>query len=122
MVTADIASIYKWHKKRKNIITMVCCNKIMEVPYGVIETNNKSEIKNMIEKPQLPFLTNTGLYFVEPRVIDELEENLSIGFPDIIEKYKDVGEKIGVYTIEEDEWLDMGQPEELERMRQYIER
>ena len=76
----------------------------------------------MIEKPQLPFLTNTGLYFVEPRVIDELEENLSIGFPDIIEKYKDVGEKIGVYTIEEDEWLDMGQPEELERMRQYIER
>ena len=47
---------------------------------------------------------------------------MSIGFPDIIEKYKDVGEKIGVYTIEEDEWLDMGQPEELERMRQYIER
>ena len=122
MVTADISSIYKWHKKRKNIITMVCCNKIMEVPYGVIETNDKCEIKNMIEKPQLPFLTNTGLYFVEPRVIDELEENLAIGFPDIIEKYKTAGEKIGVYTIEEDEWLDMGQPEELERMRQYIER
>lgn len=122
MVTADIASIYKWHKKRGNIITMVCCNKIVEVPYGVIEINKNNEIKSMVEKPQLPFLTNTGVYFVEPRVIEELEENLAIGFPDIIEKYKAAGEKIGVYTIEEDEWLDMGQPEELERMRQYIER
>lgn len=122
MVTADIASIYKWHREHGNIITMVCCNKIVELPYGVIEIDENNEITRMQEKPQLPFLTNTGLYFVEPRVIEEMENNVEIGFPDIIKKYKEAGEKIGVYTIEEDEWLDMGQPEELERMRQYIER
>ena len=27
------------------------------------------------------------------------------------------GKKIGVYTVEEDEWLDMGQMPELEKMR-----
>ena len=122
MVTSDLARIYKWHKERKNIITMVCCNKLVEVPYGVVEKNEENEIVNMVEKPQLPFLTNTGLYFVESRVIDELEENVAIGFPDIIEKYKTAGERVGVFSINEDEWLDMGQPEELERMRQYIEK
>ena len=39
------------------------------------------------------------MYIVEPKVINELEDNKAIGFPDIIEKYKQNGEKIGYIQL-----------------------
>ena len=61
------------------------------------------------------------MYIVEPKIIQDLEENKKIGFPDIIEKYKAEGEKIGVFPIGENSWLDMGQLDELEEMRRRLE-
>ena len=63
------------------------------------------------------FLTNTGMYVVDPRVVEELEEDTFIGFPDIMERYRLAGEKVGVYPVSENSWMDMGQMEELEQMR-----
>ena len=67
------------------------------------------------------FLTNTGMYLVDKRIIDEIEDNEVIGFPDIIEKYRNIGEKVGVYPVSENSWMDMGQLEELEEMRRKLE-
>ena len=76
----------------------------------------------MKEKPVLSFFTNTGLYIVEPKVIEGLNDNEFIGFPDIIEKYKNKGEKVGVYPISENHWFDMGQIDEMEEMRRRLEK
>ena len=39
-----------------------------------------------------------------------------IGFPDIINRIKDDGKKVGVYPINENSWMDMGQLDELNKM------
>lgn len=116
LIKDNIAKIYKRHKDQGNAITMVCSAKNFTIPYGIVEIDENGEIKEMKEKPSLSFLTNTGCYFVEPEVIDELEENVPIGFPDIIERCKKDGKKVGVYPISENSWLDMGQVEELRKM------
>jgi dTDP-glucose pyrophosphorylase len=121
LIEEDYEKIYKFHKKEQNLITMVCSLKNIKIPYGVIEVSENGEIENMKEKPELSFITNTGMYIVEAKVIEELEKNIAIGFPNIIEKYKQAGEKIGVYPISEYSWLDMGQPEEMEEMRRRLE-
>lgn len=121
LIEENYEKIYNHHKKEKNLITMVCSLKNIRIPYGVIEISEMGEIESMKEKPQLSFFTNTGMYIVESRVIEELEDNVKFGFPDIIEKYKAKGEKIGVYPISEDSWLDMGQIEEMEDMRKRLE-
>lgn len=61
------------------------------------------------------------MYVVHPKVIEDLEMNQKIDFPDIIAQYRERGEKIGVYPISENSWLDMGQLDELEEMRRRIE-
>ena len=61
------------------------------------------------------------MYIVEPKIIEELEEDKLIGFPDIIERYKTQGEKIGIYPISENSWMDMGQIDEMEEMRRRLE-
>lgn len=116
LIEEDYEKIYDYHKKEKNLVTMVCSLKNIKIPYGVIQINDTGEIEEMKEKPKFSFFTNTGMYIVESRVIEELEDNKAIGFPDIIDKYKRAGEKIGVYPISENSWLDMGQLEEMEKM------
>jgi dTDP-glucose pyrophosphorylase len=121
LIEEDYEKIYNYHKKEKNLITMVCSLKNIRIPYGVIEISETGEIENMKEKPELSFFTNTGMYIVEPKIIEELEEDKAIGFPDIIEQYKSQGEKIGIYPISENSWMDMGQIDEMEEMRRRLE-
>lgn len=121
LIEDDYEMIYNFHKKEQNLITMVCSLKSIKIPYGVIEISDNGEIESMKEKPELSFFTNTGMYVVEPKVIEELEDNTKIGFPDIIEKYKNDGEKIGVFPISEHAWMDMGQLDEMEKMRKELE-
>lgn len=121
LIDEDFANIFAFHIKEKNKITMVCSLKSIKIPYGVVEINELGEIENMKEKPEFSFFTNTGLYIVEPEIIESLSDNEYVGFPDIIEKYKSNGEKVGVYPISEYSWLDMGQLDDLEKMRKRIE-
>lgn len=121
LIEEDYEEIYNHHKKENNLITMVCSLKNIRIPYGVIEISETGEIDNMREKPEFCFFINTGMYVVESKVIEELPENKSIGFPDIIEKYREAGEKIGVFPVSENSWLDMGQMDEMEEMRRRLE-
>ncbi|WP_041220036.1 sugar phosphate nucleotidyltransferase [Desulfitobacterium dichloroeliminans] len=121
LIEEDYEKMYLYHKKEKNLITMVCSLKNIKIPYGVIKIGEHGEIDSMKEKPELSFFTNTGCYIVEPKVIEELDTDTDIGFPDIIEKYKKSGEKVGVYPISENSWMDMGQLDEMEEMRKKIE-
>lgn len=121
LIEEDYTKVYEFHKKEKNLITMVCSLKKIVIPYGVIEIDENGQIEDMKEKPEFSFFTNTGMYIVEPIVIEELEENKSFGFPDIIEKYKQLGKKIGVFPISERSWMDMGQLDDMEEMRKRLD-
>lgn len=121
LIDADYNDIWKFHKQQGNIITVVCAFKHVTIPYGVFTLGEDGEIKDITEKPTMNFLTNTGMYIVDKRVVDELEDNHKCGFPDIIEKYRNAGEKVGVYPVSENSWMDMGQLEELEDMRRRLE-
>lgn len=122
LIEEDYDKIYSYHKREKNLITMVCSLKNIKIPYGVIEIDDNGQISGMKEKPELSFFTNTGMYIVEPIVIEKLDINKSIGFPEIIEMHQAAGEKIGVYPISENAWLDMGQIDEMEKMRIRLEK
>lgn len=118
LVKTNYKEIFDCHIQNNNLITIVAAYKHYTIPYGVITMNDGGEIESMTEKPQYSFLTNTGFYLVEPEVLKTIEKDKYIGFPEIIEQQKNKGAKIGVFPISEKCWLDMGQFEELERMRQ----
>ncbi len=120
LIEEDYEKIYSHHITDNNLITMVSAIKKIKIPYGVIELNEIGKIKEMKEKPELSFLTNTGVYIVEPQVIYEMENNKEIGFPEVIDKYKNKGEKVGIYPISENSWYDMGQFDEMEKMKRRL--
>ncbi|MCI8834804.1 MAG: NTP transferase domain-containing protein [Ruminococcus sp.] len=113
-------SMLQFHRENNNAITMVCAYKNIRIPYGVIEMGVNGSIEAMKEKPELSFLTNTGIYIVEPHVLEEIEDDVSVGFPDIVEKERKKGKKVAIYPISGNDWMDMGQLPELEKMRKRL--
>lgn len=120
VLTANYESMIKFHKENANVITMICAYKNMNIPYGVVEMGVNGSIEEMREKPVMSFLTNTGIYIVEPEVIDDIKDDEAISFPDIIAREKQKGKKVAVFPISENDWMDMGQLPELEKMRKKL--
>ena len=117
LLTANYESMVKFHKENENVITMICAYKNMNIPYGVVEMGVNGTIEEMKEKPLMSFLTNTGIYIVEPEVIKDIEDGVPMGFPDIIGLERQKGKKVAVFPVSENDWMDMGQLPELEKMR-----
>lgn len=120
VIDDDLTKAHKQHVAAGNLITMVCSLKNFTIPYGVVNIGKDGMIESMQEKPSMSFFTNTGCYFVEPEVIEDLAYNQPIDFPAIIEKYMAESKNIGIYPISEDAWLDMGQFDELEKMKERL--
>lgn len=117
LLTANYESMLKFHKENGNAITMICAYKNINIPYGVVEMGINGAIEDMKEKPLMSFLTNTGIYIVEPEVIDYIGNDENIGFPDVVTRVKESGKKVAVFPVSENDWMDMGQLSELEKMR-----
>lgn len=121
LIDSDYEAMYDYHKENKNFITMVCAVKNMVIPYGVVNLNNEGNIQSMVEKPEYSFLTNTGMYIIEPEALQLIKEDTFIHLPDIAKECMDKGMKVGVYPITERAWMDMGQPDEMQEMMKRLE-
>lgn len=122
LIEEDYGEILKFHKEQKNMITMVCALKQIEIPYGTVEVRDTGRALRLNEKPEISFITNTGLYVLEPGFLEEIPEQTFIHITDVIQKCIDKGENVGVYPISEENWLDMGQIDELKRMQAVLEK
>lgn len=114
LIEADYADILKFHRQRRNKITIVSSMKNFTIPYGVCEIQNGGILKNIREKPEYDFLVNTGMYILEAAVLADIPRNRFYNITDLINDYLKKGEKVGVYPVSEKSWLDMGQFEALQ--------
>ncbi|MCX5783176.1 MAG: nucleotidyltransferase family protein [Elusimicrobia bacterium] len=113
LIEADYADVMKFHKSKKNKITIVGSFKHFTIPYGVCSIKKGGELKSVREKPEYDFLVNTGLYVMEPEMLKHIPENKFTHITELIEKALRLKIKIGVYPISEKSWFDTGQWEEL---------
>lgn len=116
LIDADYGDIIKYHKQNGYKITMVTSLKNYTIPYGVIEVAQGGSISEIVEKPEYNFQVNTGVYVLEPKVLDDIPENEFFHITDLINQYVAKGEKVGVYPITGNSWLDMGEIKEMEAM------
>lgn len=121
LVDIDYAELFHHHKKSNNMITIVASMKSFVIPYGVLDIDNDEKLIRMDEKPELHYLINTGLYVVEPSVLDRIPSDTFINFTDVIELLKNENAMIGTFLIGEKDWYDMGQIKEMENMIKQFE-
>lgn len=120
LIEADYEELLNSHREQGNIITLVCAKKTVTMPYGTIETAADGSVCALREKPSFTFQTNTGLYVIEPAFLDKIPDDTFIDITDVIQRCIDEGERVGIYGVEEEKWMDMGQIEEMETMKERL--
>lgn len=121
LIDENYYKMLQFHRQSENKITVIASLKFFTVPYGVIELDDKSMIKNIIEKPECSYLVNTGMYILEPETLQDIPDNEFYHITDLVEKYIKKGERVGAYPISEEAWLDMGQFNEMNNMLEKLE-
>lgn len=120
LIDADYAKILEEHQAAGNIITMVCARKKFEIPYGTIQTDKDGTVVALQEKPGFEYNINTGFYLIEPEFLKKIPEQTFIHITDVIEKCIKEGDRVGTFLIDEDDFMDMGQMDELEKMKEKL--
>jgi dTDP-glucose pyrophosphorylase len=117
LVSGDYSDMYERHKDSGNLLTIVCATKTFTFPYGTVELNENGHLKSITEKPAYSFLTNTGFYIIEPEFLDYVPNRKFVHITDIIQNCVEQNKRqIGIYPVSEDEWMDMGNYEDMEKM------
>jgi len=108
LIEQDYSEILEYHKSNKNEITIVAALKHYPIPYGTIKTSENGILQSLSEKPELTFKINSGMYILEPHLLDEIPKNSFFHITHLIEKIKQRKGKIGVFPVSEGSWKDIG--------------
>lgn len=118
IIDDDYAEILKYHRDNKNEITVVAAIKNMSIPYGTLETKGEGLLADIKEKPNYTFKINTGMYILEPHLINEIPVDEFYHITFLIEKLMKEGRRVGVYPINEGSWTDVGNWDEY--LKQFV--
>ena len=114
----DYRDVYDYHVNNHNDMTIVTMVKSFKIPYGVIETGEDGLMTALKEKPEQTFQVNTGVYILNPELIDEIPESEFYHITHLMEKVQKRGGRIGCFPVSEHSWKDMGEwPEYLKMIK-----
>ncbi|MFT5871848.1 MAG: dTDP-glucose pyrophosphorylase [Clostridium sp.] len=106
----DFDKFLNHHMKNNFNVTVGVRNYEINVPYGVLVTDNMI-IESLEEKPTYKFHINGGVYALNPEVIKYIQEGEVYNMTDLIEDVINNDDKPGIYEITE-YWKDIGQIED----------
>ena len=108
LIDQDYRDVYDYHVNNRNDLTVVTAVKSITIPYGVIETGENGLMNNLQEKPEHTYMINTGVYILQPDLINEIPEGDFFHITNLMEKIKSRGGRIGCFPVSEHRWKDMG--------------
>ena len=70
----------------------------------------------------MSYFVNTGFYIINQEIVQKIPKNQFFHMTDLADLLMKEGEKVGMYPISEDSFLDMGEFEEMHRMEEKLEK
>jgi dTDP-glucose pyrophosphorylase len=108
LIEQDYSEILDFHYFHKNEITIVAALKNYPIPYGVIDTGRNGALLSIKEKPEFTFKINSGMYILEPHLINEIPLNDFYHITQLIAKVRNRKGRLGVFPVSEGSWNDIG--------------
>lgn len=105
----DYRDVWDYHLSNKNDMTIVTMVKSLRIPYGVVETGADGLMTSIKEKPEQTYQVNTGVYILNPGLIDEIPDGEFFHITQLMEKVRERGGRIGCFPVSEHSWKDMGE-------------
>jgi NDP-sugar pyrophosphorylase family protein len=112
----DVGSLLAFHARGKYRATVGIHEYAHTIPFGVVGLD-EDRVVQIREKPSQVWLTNAGIYAIEPEVVARVPRNGDdYPLPALVEECLERKEPVGAFRIETD-WIDVGRQAELQRAR-----
>ncbi len=113
LTKVDLGDMLSYHIRNGGAATMAVREYEVQVPYGVVEIENK-KIVGMREKPLQRYHINTGIYVLEPSVLPQIRPGVEVDMPNLFDRLRMTGSKTLAYPVS-DYWCDIGQMDDYHR-------
>ena len=101
------------HRRHGGALTIATIERTVRIDFGVIERDGDRVIR-FREKPNLTNVVSTGIYCMEPEVLDHIPDGISFGFDDLILHM--LAQRFPVQTfLHRGFWLDIGRVEDFQK-------
>jgi dTDP-glucose pyrophosphorylase len=115
IVRTDYFSLFEFHKNNNFDLTLVASGKQFIIQYGICKLSPDGSLSHIVEKPKYDHLINTGLYVVKADVLKKIPKNKFYDITHLIDDIMKSGNKVGIFPIEDESWMDVGQWSEYQK-------
>lgn len=109
LIKEDYSEILKYHLDNNNELTVIAALKSYSIPYGTLETGDYGQLLSLSEKPDLTYKINSGMYILEPHLLNQIPDNEFFHITHLIEQIILRKGRVGVYPVSEKSWEDIGE-------------
>jgi dTDP-glucose pyrophosphorylase len=115
VTSADLGGLLDAHAAGGFAATIGIRRYLHTVPFGCVERDGDRVVR-IEEKPTLEREVNSGMYVLSPEVVARVAPGQRLDTPELIADLLAEGRPVGAFEIE-DEWIDVGQREQLAAAR-----
>lgn len=116
----DYSKLIDYHKQKNGILTVALNKRKVNIEFGVTKVDETHRIIDYIEKPSFDYLVSMGVYVFEKRVLDYIEPNQYLDFPDLVKKLIENDEIVNSYVFD-GYWLDIGRHDDYEKANREVD-
>ncbi len=114
LTTLDFAQLVRFHYENRSVATIGAKRRTETVQFGVIEKDEKGQITQFREKPNLDYLVSMGIYVFSPTVREYIPRSQKFDFPELIQRLLENKQRVLAYESDA-YWLDIGRPDDYQR-------
>lgn len=116
----DYLKLVEFHQKNHAAGTIATYNKEVKVDLGVLEMDGDFRLKQYVEKPTLKYDVSMGIYMFEPEILEFIEPNKYLDFPDLVLTLIKANKKVMAFPFD-GYWLDIGRHDDYVRAQEEYE-
>ena len=109
----------EFHEEQGAAATMAVREYVVEIPFGVVETNG-FEIRSLREKPSFTHFINAGYYILEADALEHVTPDTFFDMPSLFDILRRQNQHTRIWPTRGD-WIDIGRPEDLELARKSLQ-
>jgi NDP-sugar pyrophosphorylase family protein len=116
VTSVDVGALLAFHEGGGYAATIGTRRYVHNVPFGCVERDG-DHVVAIDEKPTITREVNTGIYALAPSVVGLVPAGRHATMPEVVGRLLERGEPVGAFEVEDD-WVDVGQREQLARVRE----
>jgi dTDP-glucose pyrophosphorylase len=116
LTTLNLEEMVATHSREQNLMTLGLREESHQLAYGIVRLTG-TRVTDILEKPMMTHFINTGIYVLDPTVVDLIPADACFDATDLINRIVATGGRVGGFLVRE-YWIDVGRHPDLAKAEQ----